>query len=136
MEITYSSSRNISAKAYIELLCTTSLKDRRPLNDIPRIEEMLKNTSLLLTAWDKNLLVGLARSVTDYAYCCYVSDLCVMEAYQRHGIGKKLLVLTKEQLHNGAKIILLAAPQARDYYPHLGFAKHDSAYTLDSAVVI
>ncbi len=136
MEITYSSSKRISAKAYIELLCTTSLKDRRPLNDIPRIEEMLKNTTLLLTAWDGPLLVGLARCVTDYAYCCYVSDLCVMGSYQRQGIGKKLLMLTKDQLHNGAKIILLAAPQAKDYYPHLGFAKHESAYTLDAAVVI
>ena len=95
MDITYSSNRKISAKAYIELLCITSLKDRRPLNDIPRIEEMLKNTNLLLTAWDGNLLVGLARSVTDYAYCCYVSDLCVMETYQRHGIGKKLLMLPR-----------------------------------------
>jgi GNAT superfamily N-acetyltransferase len=136
MDITYSSNRKISAKAYIELLCITSLKDRRPLNDIPRIEEMLKNTNLLLTAWDGNLLVGLARSVTDYAYCCYVSDLCVMETYQRHGIGKKLLMLTKDQLHNGAKIILLAAPSAKEYYPHLGFERHECAYTLDSAVVI
>ncbi|WP_295351833.1 GNAT family N-acetyltransferase [uncultured Succinivibrio sp.] len=136
MELTYTTKKLISVESYVDLISSTSLKDRRPLNDYDRIEQMLKKASLTVTAWDGNELVGIARSVTDFAYCCYVSDLAVRGNYQKKGIGKKLLQITKDNIHNNAKIILLAAPQSEEYYPHIGFEKHNAAFVSSGVFVI
>ena len=91
---------------------------------------MLKHASLLCTAWDGPILVGVARSVSDFEYCCYLSDLAVDEKYQRRGIGRELIRLTQSQLGPKAKLILLAAPKAESYYPGIGFDRHGSAWIL------
>jgi GNAT superfamily N-acetyltransferase len=129
MPFHYTIDRTITADQYIALLSKTSLGARRPLHDCSRVEAMLEHTNLLATTWDNDQLIGVARAVTDFAYCCYLSDLAVDEAYQRHGIGKELIALLQKQLHPEAKIILLAAPLAVDYYPHIGFEQHPSAWT-------
>ena len=89
MELTYTTKKLISVESYVDLISSTSLKDRRPLNDYDRIEQMLKKASLTVTAWDGNELVGIARSVTDFAYCCYVSDLAVRGNYQKKRYWQK-----------------------------------------------
>ncbi len=127
--ITYQTDKAISPTQFIALLKKTSLGERRPLDDSACIEGMLKNADLLVTAWDGEQLVGIARSVTDFSYCCYLSDLAVDEAYQKQGIGRRLIRETEKALAQTCKIILLAAPQAVDYYPHIGFTRHPSAWT-------
>ena len=126
---TYRTNHPVSRAQFIALLQKTSLGARRPRDEAERIDAMLKNADLLISAWDDEHLVGIARAVTDYAYCCYLSDLAVDEAYQRRGIGQELLASLKQALHPQCKIILLAAPQAVDYYPHIGFEQHPSAWT-------
>jgi predicted N-acetyltransferase YhbS len=93
------------------------------------MEKMLRNANLVITAWDGDLMVGISRSLTDFAYATYLSDLAVRESYQRHGIGKELVRRTKELSGAGA-VILLSAPKAVDYYPHIGFSHHPSAWVL------
>jgi predicted N-acetyltransferase YhbS len=93
---------------------------------------MLRHANLLCTAWDADKLVGVARSVTDFAFCCYLSDLAVDEAYQKRGIGRKLIELTRSRLGPKATVILLAAPKAEAYYPRIGFAPHRSAWVLSA----
>ena len=127
--LTYRTNHPVSRAQFIALLQKTSLSARRPLAEAERIDAMLQNADLLISAWDDDRLVGIARAVTDYAYCCYLSDLAVDEAYQRRGIGQELLATLKQALHPQCKIILLAAPQAVDYYPHIGFTQHPSAWT-------
>ena len=127
--LTYRTNHPVSRAQFIALLQKTSLGARRPLAEAERIDAMLQNADLLISAWDDDCLVGIARAVTDYAYCCYLSDLAVDEAYQRRGIGQELLATLKQALHPQCKIILLAAPQAVDYYPHIGFTQHPSAWT-------
>jgi predicted N-acetyltransferase YhbS len=91
---------------------------------------MIEHSNLIATAWDGALLVGIARSVTDFHFCCYLSDLAVDVAYQRQGVGKQLIQITQDALGPRCTIILLAAPAAVDYYPHLGFERHDHAWIL------
>ena len=74
--------------------------------------------------------MGVARSVTDFAYCCYLSDLAVDEAYQHKGIGRELIRLTKSKLGPKANLILLSAPKAVTYYPKIGLEAHPSAWIL------
>jgi len=92
----------------------------RPIGDIERIRKMYSNSNLVLTAWDNDKLVGVARSLTDFCYCCYLSDLAVRKEYQKKGIGKKLIHLTKEKIGEQATLILLSTPTAMDYYPKAG----------------
>jgi predicted N-acetyltransferase YhbS len=94
---------------------------------------MLEHADVLCTAWDGDKLVGVARSVTDFAFCCYLSDLAVDEAYQRMGIGKGLIEETKSKLGPKAFIVLLAAPKAEGYYPKIGFEAHRSAWVMKGA---
>ena len=130
MKILYQHLRPITDQEFIDLLKRSTLADRRPIDDPNCIRAMLEHADLLCTAWDDSKLVGVARSVTDFEYCCYLSDLAVDKEYQRSGIGKELIRLTQSKLGDKAKIILLAAPNAESYYPHIGFEAHQSAWIL------
>ena len=130
MNLRYETSRQISADEFIDLLRRSTLAERRPVDDRKCIEAMLRHGNLLCTAWDESKLVGVARSVTDFEYCCYLSDLAVDEKYQKKWIGKELIRLTKSKLGRIANLILLSAPKAEDYYPKIGFAAHRSAWIL------
>ena len=128
MKITYKVNAEITAVQYIELLKKTTLGERRPIEDISRMHGLLKNSNLVVSAWLDKELIGVSRSVTDFHYCCYLSDLAVSESFQYQGIGKKLIDLTAQQLDPKCSIILLAAPQATEYYPKIGFKQHPSAW--------
>jgi ribosomal protein S18 acetylase RimI-like enzyme len=132
MSITYRHDLSLTPAQFIDVLNRSTLGARRPVDDAACIADMLKHGNLLCTAWDGDQLVGVARSVTDFSYCCYLSDLAVDAAYQRQGIGKELIRHTQQQLGAKCKLILLAAPAAVNYYPKIGFTAHHSAWLLDS----
>ena len=113
----------------IELYRASTLGERRPVDDHERMGEMLKNANLVVSAWDGDLLVGIARSLTDFAYATYLADLAVRASHQRFGIGKELMRRTQAAAVR-ANLILLAAPKAVEYYPHVGFTQHGSAWIL------
>jgi GNAT superfamily N-acetyltransferase len=130
MSIQYQHDRKISEAQFVDLLKRSTLAERRPVDDPVCIQAMLQHGNLLCTAWDGDKLVGVARSVTDFEFCCYLSDLAVDEAYQKKGIGKELVRLTQSRLGKKALLILLAAPKAEGYYPKIGFEAHRSAWVL------
>ncbi len=132
MNVTYRCDREITTAEFIDVLNRSTLGQRRPVDDEVCIADMLKHADLLCTAWDGEVLIGVARSVTDFSYCCYLSDLAVDVNYQHQGIGKSLIHHTRLQLGQRCSIILLAAPAAVDYYPKLGFSQHHSAWLLTS----
>ena len=128
--IEYRVGNDLDLEQVIELYRASTLGERRPVDERDRMEKMLRNANLVITAWDGELMVGISRSLTDFAYATYLSDLAVRESYQRQGIGKELVRRTKEQSGPGARVILLSAPKAVDYYPHIGFSHHPQAWTL------
>jgi ribosomal protein S18 acetylase RimI-like enzyme len=130
MPIRYEAGRKITATDFIDLLRRSTLAERRPVDDPRCIAAMIEHGNLLCTAWDEAKLVGVARSVTDFEYCCYLSDLAVDTDYQCRGIGRELIRLTQSRLGARAKIILLAAPKAEAYYPKVGFEPHRSAWII------
>ncbi|GAB1489402.1 GNAT family N-acetyltransferase [Opitutaceae bacterium] len=132
MDVHYSTDRRLTPDEFIDVLQRSTLGERRPVDDSACIQATLDHANLVCTAWDGSKLVGVARSVTDFAYCCYLSDLAIDEAYQRNGIGRKLIALTQAKLGPRAKLILLAAPKAVDYYPRLGFQAHPSAWVVEA----
>lgn len=102
----------------------------RPTTDKERIAKMYDNSNLIATAWDNDKLVGISRSLTDFCYCCYLSDLAVRKDYQASGIGKKLIELTRNEIGEQTALLLLSAPTAIDYYPKVGFQKIDNAFLI------
>ncbi|MCM1973702.1 GNAT family N-acetyltransferase [Streptomyces sp. G1] len=111
----------------------STLAERRPVEDTGRFTSMLAGANLVVTARDgEGRLIGIARSLTDGAYSTYLSDLAVDVAWQGKGVGRDLVRATREAAPR-AKVILLSAPAAVDYYPHIGFERHDSAWTMTAA---
>ena len=124
VEIVYRVNHSLSSEEFIDLLHRSTLAERRPVEDLERIGKMLEHGNLLVTAWDEQKLVGVSRALTDFAFCCYLSDLAVDAAYQHQGIGKRLVELTRQEAGADAALILLAAPAAREYYPKIGMEQN------------
>ncbi|MBK5280319.1 MAG: GNAT family N-acetyltransferase, partial [Bacteroidia bacterium] len=118
-EITYRNDRRISSAEFISILNRSTLGLRRPVHDLNRIEKMLEHGNVLITAWSNDVLVGVSRALTDYSYCCYLSDLAVDESFQHQGIGKKLVDETHKVAGEQTTLILLSAPLAVNYYPKI-----------------
>lgn len=123
----------LGADAFIDLLRRSGLAERRPVDDRPRIEAMLRAADLTVTATLDGLLVGVARSLTDFVYCCYLSDLAVDRAVQGRGIGKALMRRTRAALAPGTTCLLLSAPAAIGFYEGAGLARHGNCFLFTDA---
>lgn len=128
--IEYRDNATITAEQAMDLYKRSTLGERRPIHNVQTFEAMLKNANLTITAWDGETLVGISRSLTDFAYVAYLADLAVDQEYQRSGIGKQLIEETKARLGPECMIVLLAAPKANEYYEHIGFEHNPRAWTL------
>ncbi len=130
VEIVYAVNDKPGVDEFIDVLVSSTLAERRPVEDRGCIAGMLENANLIVTARYENKLVGIARSITDFHYACYLSDIAVDRAHQNSGIGKQLIAQTQQQLGVRCKLILLSAPGAADYYPKIGFSQHPQAWVL------
>lgn len=128
----YAQEPDLSVEEFVDVLRRSTLAERRPVDDPAVIAGMLANASVILCARDgEGLLVGVARAITDRFYCTYLSDLAVDEAFQSRGIGRELIHRTHHACGLGTTLVLLAAPKARSYYPHIGLRPHDSCWIVD-----
>lgn len=130
MTIAYSLEPELSAEEFRAVLVASTLGERRPVNDLQRLDKMLRHADLIITARDGQRLVGISRAITDFSYCCYLSDLAVDVAYQRQGIGKRLIAETHKSAGELSNLILVAAPAAESYYPSIGMQQHHSCWNL------
>ena len=128
--IEYRVGNDLDLDQVIELYRTSTLGLRRPVDDRATMSDMLRHANLVVTAWSGDALVGIARSLTDFSYICYLADLAVHEAQQKRGIGRELVRQTRLNLGEKCKITLLAAPVAVGYYTKIGFEQHPSAWIL------
>src|SRR4029077_18012429 len=117
-----------TAQQVIELYNDAGLP--RPTHDPQRIRAMFENSDLIVTAWDKNKLVGVSRIITDWVWCSYLADLAVSPCHKRSGIGKKLVELAREKIGEQSMLLLLSVPTAMDYYPKVGFTRENRAFIM------
>lgn len=129
MNITYRKDLKPNIDTIIEVYKSSGIN--RPTKNKERISTMYSNSNLVITAWDDDKLIGISRALTDFCYCCYLSDLAVKKNYQKIGIGKKLIELTKEAIGEQTTLILLSAPTAMDYYPKVGFQKINNGFIVN-----
>jgi len=129
-DIIYRNNVGISAEEFIDILKRSTLDARRPVSDKARIQRMLDKADILVTAWSGTTLVGVSRAISDFAFCCYLSDLAVDVAFQKKGIGKKLIEETRKTAGDQATLILLAAPAAALYYPRIGMENFTDCFLI------
>lgn len=128
MEIQFRINEKVTAQAVIDVFKSSGIV--RPTDDTKRIQTMIDNSNLVITAWNGLELIGIARSVTDYSYCCYLSDLAIKKEYQKFGIGKTLIELTQETIGEQTMLLLLSNVAAMEYYPKVGFEKVENGYII------
>lgn len=128
--IEYRVGNDLDLDQVIELYRASTLGERRPIEDRERFAGMLKNANLVITAWEGELMVGISRSLTDFHYITYLADLAVRLSHQRKGIGKELMRRTQKESGPKTTLLLLSAPAATEYYPHVGFTHAPNAWLL------
>jgi len=133
-DVLYRSNVKISADEFIDLLQRSTLAERRPVSDKDRIQKMLDHGNVLITAWKENKLVGVSRALSDFSFCCYLSDLAVDEKFQKQGIGKILIDETHKVAGLQTMLILLAAPAAAQYYPKIGMERFTDCFIIRKKV--
>lgn len=124
----YKTNASLAPERLAELFRSSGI--RRPVDDLPRLARMIENADLVITAWDGEELVGVARALTDFVFCCYLSDLAVAAPYQRAGIGRELCRRVREAVGDESCVLLLAAPSAKDYYGKIGFSPVDNGWIV------
>jgi len=133
MDISIASEPKISVDEFVDVLTRSTLNERRPVDDVERLAGMIQHADVMVTACNGNgLLIGVSRAISDFHYCTYLSDLAVDKDYQRRGIGKQLIDKTHALAGRKTTLILLSAPAAREYYPHIGMEQHDSCWIAKS----
>ena len=122
--VRYASEPKLSVEDFAKVLKSSTLAERRPVDDPARLEAMLRNADIIVTARVDGNIVGVSRAVTDHAFCCYLSDLAVDEKFQKQGIGKKLIEETHQEAGPQTSLYLVAAPAAVNYYPKIGMPSY------------
>jgi predicted N-acetyltransferase YhbS len=120
MPAVYAFEPDLSAEEFQSVLFASTLSERRPANDLKRLNRMLRNADIICTARDGGKLIGISRAITDFAYCCYLSDLAVDAANQKQGIGKRLTAETHAKAGSQTTLFLVSAPAAFGYYSKIG----------------
>ncbi|MGN6387254.1 MAG: GNAT family N-acetyltransferase [Verrucomicrobiota bacterium] len=128
--IRYRAGNDLELEAVLEVYRDSGLGERRPIDDRERMRLMIQNANLVVSAWDGDKMVGIARSISDFVYITYLSDLAVVKTHQKRGIGKELIRQTKLLGGSKTQLLLLAAPGAAEYYPKIGFTHHPRAWIL------
>lgn len=125
-DITYRINDPLPTKDVVDVLVGSGIN--RPVSEPGRIAQMFQNADVVVSAWHGGRLVGVSRALTDWCYCCYLSDLAVHRDYQKKGIGREMITITRKEIGNGCMLLLLAAPSAMDYYPLLKMEKLSNAF--------
>jgi predicted N-acetyltransferase YhbS len=133
MSILYALEPDLSPEEFRAVLISSTLAARRPADDLARLQQMLRGADIVVTARDSGRLVGVSRAITDFSYCCYLSDLAVDVACQRQGIGTRLIAKTHAAAGAATTLLLVSAPAAEAYYPKIGMQQVKSCWAIPRA---
>ena len=130
MPIAYELEPHLDTEEFIDILVRSSLAHRRPVDQPDVIQAALAHSDIVVTARVRDKLVGVSRAISDFSYCTYLSDLAVDQDMQRQGIGRELIRQTHQAGGLHTHLILIAAPTAETYYPHIGMQRRESCWVI------
>jgi GNAT superfamily N-acetyltransferase len=129
--VLYAREQDLGAEEFRRVLVDSGLGAWRPVDDRPRLEEMLRGANMIVTARLEDparTLVGVARTVTDFSWCAYLSDLAVSKSAQGLGVGNGLIDETRRQLGPRVSLYLFSVPDAAAFYERIGMARFADAF--------
>jgi GNAT superfamily N-acetyltransferase len=126
--VAYAVEAGLGVDEFKAVLRESGLGERRPVSDAGRLDKMLRGANLIVTARLEGRLVGVARSVTDWSYCLYLSDLAVSRDAQGLGIGRALIERTRAEAGPEVSVLLVAAPGAVTFYEGIGMPRVEAAF--------
>lgn len=129
-DITYKTNEKLQTDDLVELFNNSEYFPLKDMSNLERIERMFNNANLVVSAWDGKTLIGISRSLCDFSYACYLSDICVHKQYRNFNIGRKLIEITKEKAGNECKLILHSNAEALNFYEKIGMTKISDAYII------
>ena len=131
-EVAYAREPDLPLADFARVLEESGLGATRPLGDLERLGRMLTQANLVMTArrGPGGELLGVARCVTDFSWCCYVSELAVGRAAQGLGVGRGLLDAAQAELGPEVSVILLSMQDAVGFYERIGMARQDDAFAF------
>ncbi|MFZ5782722.1 MAG: GNAT family N-acetyltransferase [Pseudomonadota bacterium] len=128
--VRYAREPDLDVAAFRHVLAESGLGAIRPIDDTPRLQHMLDEADLVVTARraEDDVLLGVARSITDFSWCCYLSELAVSRSAQGLGIGRGLLDETRRQVGPKVSVILGSVPEAVGFYEGIGMPRMPDAF--------
>lgn len=129
--VVYGIEADLDAAEFRRVLVESGLASRRPADDLPRLGRMLQQADLVVTARRDGELVGVARTLTDFVFCAYLSDLAVCRSAQGLKVGQGLIAATRAAVGPQASLLLTAAPDAITFYDHIGMPRVADAFRYD-----
>ena len=133
MDITYADDQPVDTDQFIALLQASGLDASRPVADRACLASMVLNADILITAWHGDDLVGIARAVTDFTWCCHLSDIAVDAAWQRRGIGREMIARTCALLGDRCRLIVPSDEVAGAWFEATGFSPQGNVWARDAA---
>ena len=116
-EITYEC-KDIDWNKISEILESVGMAHHSP----ERHKKAFESSYCTVFLYDDEELIGFGRAISDGAYQAAVYDCAVVEAYQGHGLGKRIVQAILSKLPD-CNVILYASPGKEPFYEKQGFRK-------------
>ncbi len=98
-----------------------------PTRDPVAVEVGLARTLFTVCAISGNEVVGMGRIVGDGAIVNYIQDVIVLPAYQKQGVGEKIMLTLmghlNEHASSGSDVILITQRDNVDFYKRYDFTE-------------
>jgi len=120
MEIIVLETKEIDIEQIIELYKANEWSSAEKPTEL---KNALLNSHSLVTAWDKEKLVGLGNAISDGYLVVYYPHLLIHPEYQGKGIGHMIVDKFQEKYKNFHMQMLTADGKAIDFYKKVGFEK-------------
>lgn len=86
-----------------------------------RVARALAASSRVVTAWDGDRLIGMARLISDGEFGLYLPEILFYPEYQRQGHGRQMMQILLEGYEHVQQSVLLADDGNEPFYQQFGF---------------
>lgn len=127
--IVFAPEPDLALEDFRRVLVESGLGATRPVDDLPRLKQMLAQANLVMTARRlSGELLGVARCLTDFAWIAYLPELAVSQHAQGLGVGKQLLEALRKELGPKVSLVLASMPDAVGFYEKIGMPRMPDAF--------
>ncbi|MEL6777817.1 MAG: GNAT family N-acetyltransferase [Cyanobacteria bacterium J06597_16] len=125
--ITFSRQHNIDIEQVLQLYQANGWSSAEKPQALHRA---LLNSHSVVSAWDKQRLIGIGNAISDGALVVYYPHLLIHPHYQSQGIGKEIVGLLKQRCEGFHMHILVAERDAIGFYEKCGFTRAGSTQPM------